>query len=193
MNGELDELPPEAEARLQRLLEEQRARTRVEDDHRSAKRTLWRTHHWPDEYDRCTTVAGRHVCRRCSVLYPVSLAVLALSFIGLTPWPTSLDLVFLWGLSVPATIDFLGEKLLGWSYSPRRQAVVTALVAVAIGRGFHHELTDRWSAEFWGPVLVFGTIWFLAALNAARARMFAEALERSVEYGPAATVDAGHG
>ncbi|HET6663331.1 MAG TPA: hypothetical protein VFG94_03700, partial [Acidimicrobiales bacterium] len=31
------------------------------------------SHHWPDEYDRCVTVGGRKVCRRCLVLYPTAL------------------------------------------------------------------------------------------------------------------------
>ena len=36
---------------------------------------LWLSHHWPDDYDRCVVVGGRHVCRRCLVLYPLALAV----------------------------------------------------------------------------------------------------------------------
>ena len=34
---------------------------------------MWLSHHWPSDYDRCAVVAGRHVCRRCLVLYPLAL------------------------------------------------------------------------------------------------------------------------
>ena len=58
----------------------------------------------------------------------------------------------------------MAEKLPGTPYSARRQIVVTALVALAIGRGLAYEIDDRWSWNFWGPVLVFGSTWFAAAV-----------------------------
>ena len=177
------ELPPEAEARLQALLAEQAARRQTEDAARQERRAIWRTHHWAAEYDRCAVVGGRHVCRRCLTLYPIALVVMTLSLMGVPPWPAELDVWFVWGLCIPATLDFMAEKLAGVAYSPRRQVIVTALVAVAVGRGLAHEIDDRWTWIFWGPVLVFGSLWFLAAVTKARNTMFEKALAASLESG----------
>ena len=176
---EVPELPPEAEARLSALIAEQQARRVEEDDAARAKRSLWLSHHWPDEYERCAVVGGRHVCRRCLVLYPIALVVMALSLAGFAPWPEAYDVGFIWLLCVPATLDFMAEKLLGVDYSARRQIVVTALVALAFGRGLAHEIDDRWSWYFWGPVLAFCSTWFAAALYRAQRTMFEQALEAS--------------
>lgn len=131
-------------------------------------------------------VGETHVCRRCLTLYPIAFVVLALSFAGLSPWPSALDSVMIWVLCIPATVEFVAEKLWGVLYNGRRQILVTALVALALGRGFAHELDERWSLDFWGPVAVFGTIWFLAAVYRARNNMFEQALAGSREYGPEA-------
>ena len=64
-------------------------------------------------------------------------------------------------------------------HSARRQIVVTALVALAFGRGLAHEIDDRWSWYFWGPGLVFCSTWFAAALYRAQRNMFEQALESS--------------
>jgi hypothetical protein len=176
-------LPPEAEARLQALIAEQQQRRAVDDDAHQKRRAMWRTHHWPEEYDRCTIVRGRHVCRRCLTLYPIAIAVMVLSVVGVPPWPERLDVWFVWGLCIPATVDFVSEKLADVPYSPRRQIVATALVGVALGRGLAHEIDDRWTWTFWGPVLVFGSVWFLAAVARARNTMFEQALEASLESG----------
>jgi len=125
---------------------------------------MWRTHHHHDQYDRCVMIRGRHVCRRCITLYPTSLAVAALSLAGVVLWPVQYDLWLIWGLCLPATMDFVLEQAGVVRYSARRQVWVTALVALALGRGFAYELDTRWSWEFWGPVLAFGFVWFMAAL-----------------------------
>ena len=134
-----------------------------EAEHR-ASRGMWLAHHWPDEYDRCVILGGRHICRRCLVLHPLALVVAIASLAGLPPWPEALDLWFIWGLCLPATLEFLAEQLRIIDHSARRQMIATVLLAPALGRGMAHELADRWSWEFWGPVLVFGTVWFIAAL-----------------------------
>ncbi len=182
-------LPPEAEAKL-RALQVDLARRQADDlQQRRARRSLWRTHHWLDEYDRCALVGGRHVCRRCLTLYPVALAVVLVSFVGLAPWPGKLDPVFIWALCVPATLEFFAEKLLGAAYSPRRQVAATALVGLALGRALTHELDHRWTWLFWGPVLVFGAAWFIAAVAKVQRSMMEGALAQSVEYGKATSTD----
>jgi len=133
-----------------------------------ARRVMWRTHHHSDQYDRCVVIGGRHVCRRCLTLYPTSLVVAALSLIGVTLWPAQYDLWLIWGLCIPASIEFVLEQIGVVRYSARRQIWVTVLVALALGRGVAFELETRWSWEFWGPVLVFSTAWFVAAVAGSR-------------------------
>lgn len=188
----MDELPPEAEERLRQLRAAQAARREQEDAERRARRGLWLSHHWPDEHHRCATVGGRPVCRRCLTLYPIALVTAAAGLAGFVPWPDAADVWLIWLLCVPATLEFLLEKLRGVPYHPARQIAVTALVGVALGRGLALEIDDRWSWSFWGPVIVFGAIWFTAALVEAQRRHFARALETSLEYGapdPTATSD----
>ena len=153
-----------AEVEIDAYFREVADRRRVEAETAEARRILWRTHHWPHRYDRCAIVAGRRVCRRCTWFYSVSFVVLAAAFAGFSPWPPSWDSTMVWVLSVPATVEFIGGELGRWTYDARRQTVVTVVLALAVGRGFHAELVDRWSWVFWGPVLVFGTIWFVAAV-----------------------------
>jgi len=160
------------------------------ESRRDASRAMWRTHHWPEQYDRCTIVAGRHVCRRCLTLYPMALGFAVLSLVGMVAWPAALDLWFIWLLCIPATIDFVFEQTQIWAYSARRQVITTALFAPALGRGFGHELSDSWSPEFWGPVLVFCSIWFLAALGGQRLRKSHAELESQAELESNAGVSA---
>jgi hypothetical protein len=134
--------------------------------HDRAWKSLWLAHHWPHRYERCTIVRGRHVCRRCLWFYSVSLLTLAAAALDLSPWPTTWDVALVWVLSIPATVEFLGGELGWWSYDARRQIVVTSVLGLAVGRGFHAELTNPGSWTFWGPVLVFGTLWFVVAAGA---------------------------
>lgn len=187
--GQLDALPPEAEARLQALLVEQRAARAVEDGKRLAKRRLWHTHHWPEEYHRCAVIGGTHICRRCLALYPVAFMAMVLQLAGVSLWPEAFDPWLIWALCIPATAEFVAEKLAGLAYSARRQAITTLVVAPALGRGLAYELDDRWHWYFWGPVLVFGGGWFAAAVLAYQRQMMAAALASSTEFGSGA---AGH-
>jgi len=141
-------------------------RRAAEAEQRRAEKQLWHAHHWPHRYDRCTTIAGRHVCRRCLWFYCAAFATLFLAYVGLTPWPTSWDIAMVWLLSIPATMDFVGGELERLTYDPRRQVVVSTILGVAVGRGFFLELNDRWSWTFWGPVLVYGSLWLAVALYA---------------------------
>lgn len=124
---------------------------------------LWLSHHWPGEYDRCIRLGRRHVCRRCAVLYAVGLTVAVATVAGLRLWPAHLDLWIVWLACVPATAEFVLEQLGVVRHHPTRQAVLTGILAVAFGRGLGAELEDRWDWLFWGPILVYCTIWFAAA------------------------------
>lgn len=133
------------------------------DAHDRARRAMWLAHHWPEHYDRCAMIAGRHVCRRCLWLYPLTLAVAVAGHGGLLLWPRSFDPAAIWLVSIPGTVEFVVEQLGFVRYRAARQSLATVLVALALGRGMSYELAHRWSAEFWGPLVVFGTIWFAAA------------------------------
>jgi len=136
-----------------------------------AKKAMWLAHHWPEHYqERCAVIGGRHVCRRCSALYPLGILVAIVSAAGYAPWPESIDPWPIWLLSIPATIAYCAEAM-GWlKYSPKVQVGTTLVAAVAFGRALGYEFQDRWSSEFWGPIAVFGGIWFLFTMLGARRR-----------------------
>lgn len=140
------------------------ARRSDEERDASARAQLWHAHHWPHRYERCVTVGTRHVCRRCLWFYGVAFVVMGIGLAGLGPWPTAWDAVLLWVLPIPATIEFASGELSRLRYDPRRQIFVTVPMALAVGRGFAAELEARWSWTFWGPCLVFGSLWLVSAL-----------------------------
>lgn len=140
-------------------------------EERLARRRLWSSHHWPVDYpDRCVWVAGRPVCRRCAALYPLSVVLAALALLIGPPWPPAWDPWPVWVLSVPATVAFVGEAV-GWlRYSARWQVATTLLAAVAFGRAWGAELAQPGQAMFWGPIAVFGGLWFAATVVGSRRR-----------------------
>jgi hypothetical protein len=134
----------------------------------AARRGFWLAHHWADQHERCSVIGGRRVCRRCLTLYPLAITVAVASLAGLTPWPERLDPWAIYAICLPGTVEFVAEQLGRLRYSARRQVAVTVLVAIGLGRGMAYEWQHRWSAEFWGPLFVYGTMWFLAAVTARR-------------------------
>ena len=151
------------DAKFAEVKQRRREERDAEEAERVAGRKLWLAHHWPHRYERCTVVGGRHVCRRCLWFYGVAFATLALAPLGISPWPTAWDSTLVWILSIPATIDFVLGELTSLKYNARRQVIVSSILGLAVGRGFYAELLDSGSTTFWGPVLVFGPIWFTAA------------------------------
>ncbi len=137
---------------------------------REQQSPMWLTHHWPDEYDRCMRMGGRHACRRCVVLYSVGLITAIGVAAGATLWPARLDWWIVWLGCVPGTTEFVLEQLGVVRHSPRRQVVLTAILAVAFGRGLGAEFQDRWDWLFWGPILAFCTVWGTAAVLGHRRR-----------------------
>jgi hypothetical protein len=115
---------------------------------------IW-THHWADQHDRCAHVGGRLVCRRCLVLYPVTIVVLLLARVGVR-WPESLDTLLLFSLPLPLVLDFAAEHMGFTRYSPRRQIVTTFLGAFALGHAFARYLEHRNDPRFWTMVASYG-------------------------------------
>ena len=124
-------------------------------------RELVLAHHPPEAYERCIVVDGRHVCRRCSVLYPIAFAMLGLSLAGLH-WPASLDRLLLLALPLPVVLEFVLEQLGLIRYAPRRQVVVTAIAALALGQGFARYLAHGRDGIFWKMVAVNAGVCFTA-------------------------------
>ncbi len=120
---------------------------------------MWLSHHDDDQLVRCIEVQGRHVCRRCAVLYPVALLVLGAIAIGL-----SIPTWTMFVLPIPAVVEFIAETR-GLSYVPRRQALLTAIAAPALGLGFSRAVDNPLDGALWTmvalcvvPCLVAATI-----------------------------------
>ncbi len=130
---------------------------------------MWLSHHWPVDYDRCALLAGRHVCRRCVFMYPVA-AVAALLLNAGRFWPSRVDVTVLWLLPLPAVVDFVTDNLRLTRYSPRRQAVLTALGAIGAAAGYVRYLASPGDAAVWTVVVVYGLVCVVAAIAGARMR-----------------------
>jgi hypothetical protein len=129
----------------------------LEADPPVADTTMWLSHHWPDGYDRCAVIAGRHVCRRCLVLYPVALVTgIAISVGGW--WPHGLDPWVLWLGPLAGTIEFVLDNLRRIGYSPIRQMVLSSGGAVAAGVGYVRYLDDHTDPLVWSVVAVYTTV-----------------------------------
>lgn len=130
---------------------------------------MWLSHHWPSGYDRCAVVAGRHVCRRCLVLYPVALLTGILVSLG-SWWSPVLDPWVLWLLPMPGVVEFVLDNLGAIRYSPVRQMVLSALGAMAAGVGYVRYLDHNTDPLVWGVVLAYGGICLAGAVVGARRR-----------------------
>lgn len=107
-------------------------------------------------------VRGRHVCRRCAVLYPIAVLT-AVAVVVLDP-PQPLMVAVLWVLPIPMVAEWVAEHLGGWRYSPARQVVVTAIGAPALGvaLAWHAVEPFVWAATL--PVLVWSAVCLTSAL-----------------------------
>jgi hypothetical protein len=123
---------------------------------------LWLSHHRPDEYDRCLVIGHRRVCRRCAVLYPLSIvAGIVLSTVS---WPERLDVWLLWLLPLPAVLEFIGEQRGVIRHSPARLVAFTVPLAVACGRLYTRYLDEPGDRLVWTVVGVYGGLCLLEAL-----------------------------
>ena len=127
---------------------------------------MWLSHHWPDEYDRCVLVGRRRICRRCLVLYPLSLAA-AVVFAHVASWPERLDPWFLWLLPLPAVVEFVAEQLRLVGHSPRRLVLFTLPLAVACGRLYVRYLDDQRDDLVWSVALTYAGICIVAGFTRA--------------------------
>lgn len=137
--------------------------------------SMWLSHRHPDPDadipygDRCVSIGGRWVCRRCSVLYPIGVVVAFLFAAGIG-WPEAWDMTAIWILCIPATVAYCGQALGLFQYDAKVQTAAMAVSSLGFGRGLGYEFTERWSGEFWWPVTVFGGLWFFSTLIGALRR-----------------------
>lgn len=127
---------------------------------------VWLSHHRLGEEERCVVLGGRHVCRRCLWLWPLTGLVMALSLtVGL--WPTDWDQLLLAVLPLPAVLEFVGEQRGRVSYDPRRQVLLVLPLAAALGRGLARYLDDQGDPVFWSMVVIYGALCAGAAVSRA--------------------------
>ena len=128
---------------------------------------LWLSHHQPDELDRCAVVAGRHVCRRCLLLWPLTFVVFALALAGVR-WPRGADDLLLVLLPLPAVLEFVLEHGGHLPYRPGLQAAVTVPLAAALGVGFDRYVHRPGDTLWWAVVAVYGGVCTASAVSARR-------------------------
>ncbi len=130
---------------------------------------IWLTHHHPAHHDRCLVVAGRRVCRRCLVLYPIAFCVMAASLAGVH-WPGSWDGLLMLVLPAPAIAEFVAEHTGRLSHRPRRQVALTLVAAPALGRGLARYLETPADRLWWTMVVGYGLVGLAATLLSSRDR-----------------------
>ena len=118
---------------------------------------MWLSHHWPGQYDRCAVVAGRHVCRRCLVLYPLAL-VTAIAVSNGSWWPHTLDPWIMWLGPLPGVIEFVLDNIGVIGHVPSRQMVLSAGGAVAAGLGYVRYLHHGTDPLVWSVVAVYTAV-----------------------------------
>ncbi len=151
------------------LFEQRLSALAASERRHQGRSAMWLAHHWPDQYhERCARVGGRWVCRRCAALYPIGIFSAVVFALGIELWPRSWDPLMIWLLCLPATIAYCAEAFGLIRYNPRIQVLAMLVTATAFGRALGYEFVSRWSPEFWGPVAVFGGLWFFATLNGRR-------------------------
>jgi len=128
-------------------------------------------HHHSDRYDRCAFVGGVPVCRRCLVLYPTIVAAMIATALGLgSVVPTTSRNALVWLLPLPALADYVAETVGGRPYAPRRQALTTAVAAVAVGAGLAWEVAAPDDVSVWTMLACYGGMGVLATAAALTAR-----------------------
>lgn len=149
-----------------KMFEAKLASIAAQETRLTGRKNMWLAHHWPEHYaERCVSIRGRHVCRRCAALYPLGfLTAVLFAVSGFTFWPTEIDPAPIWILSFPATVAYCAEAFGLISYNAKVQVGTTIAAGFAFGHALGYELQNRWSSEFWGPIAVFGGIWFFATV-----------------------------
>lgn len=131
---------------------------------RPIRTSRWLAHHGPEHLERCTVVAGHHVCRRCAVLYPIAAVtwIAAGLLLGTTlpGWAT----LAMWALPVAMVADWIAEHLGLARWSPRRQIAVTAFGAPALGLALAAHAAHPFTAAAVAPVVTWSAACLAVAI-----------------------------
>ena len=124
---------------------------------------LWLSHDWPGDYDRCVRIGRHHVCRRCSVLYPVAVVTAALAYTtSTTPaWPVVV-------LPAPAVAEFVAEHLGLVRHRPLRLVALSTVAAIGLGVGFARYFSSYADPVFWLSVIGWCAVGVVGAFIGAR-------------------------
>lgn len=134
-----------------------------------ADTSMFLSHHWPSRYDRCVQISGRHICRRCIILYPVAVLVAFATGAGLS-WPTRYDPWVFWLLPLPGVIEFMLDALGAVGHRPIRQIVVSAMLAVAYGKILWRYSHHPGDGLVWAVVITDTSLCLFSVLVAAALR-----------------------
>ena len=126
------------------------------------ERATWLSHHPWEHHDRCVVVGGRHVCRRCAVLYPV--AVLTAAVVALSASESAALVWAMWLLPVPAALEWIAEHLGGAAHHPGRLAVLSVPAGVALGIGVGLQIQDPWTLSTLAPLVTWAVALSVIAL-----------------------------
>ncbi len=96
--------------------------------------------------------------------YPIALLAMAAGLAGLH-WPSTLDPVLLWVLPAPAILDFVAEHLVRTPYNAKRQTILSAIAAVAFGRGLTRYLLEPGDSLFWNVAIVYSLVMATSAIG----------------------------
>ena len=108
--------------------------------------------------------AGRHVCRRCLVLYPLALVAAVLASAGVS-WPDRVDGWLCWLLPLPAVVEFVGEQLGLLRHRPARLVVDHGPAGRGrAGRSTPVTSTTRATCWSWSIVITYAGICIAVSL-----------------------------
>jgi len=117
---------------------------------------MWPTilaHHHPEDAERCVYLGRVPLCRRCSALWPLCFATLAVCFSRELAPAQTLELLAL--LLIPV-LEFTAVHIGKLSYSTRRVWMLGLLAGVGAGRLFHRYLLDPSDKVPWILALSLG-------------------------------------
>ncbi len=106
--------------------------------------------------ERCINLGGLHLCRRCSLLWPITYLLLALQALLSSSGSSPMDLALPLLLAPP-----LGEYVLvaldRLHYSARRVWLFTPLAGMALARLLYRHMVSPWDAWAWS-ILATGAV-----------------------------------
>ena len=129
---------------------------------------LWLSHHYACDAERCVTVGGLHVCRRCLAMFAGFFPALA---VLLSSWSDDLqigDVGLVLGLAVFAGVEFVQVVRRRAPYSARRVLVLSPAVGAVLawlgvtgvrdGLGIAHVLLGAAALAILASLFANGTV-----------------------------------